>query len=140
MNGIDEIAEKIAKPVKGKLDAKGFIISTIIIVSALVSIIYNLVKLNRMCKYSSKEALDHIREPNIVDKIKIRRVIRKSLKDQEVAIPKGDVGNSVLVVIEEEVSKAASLLDEKDMDTFIEIIKIVEKNGGFPKNNKGGEA
>jgi hypothetical protein len=92
-----------------------------------------------MCKYSSKEALNHIREPNIVDKIKIRRVLRKSLKEQEVIIPKGDMGNSVLLIIEEEVSKAASLLDEKDMDTFIEIIKIVEKNGGFPKNSKGGD-
>ena len=140
MNGIDEIAEKIAKPVKGKLDAKGFIISTIVIVSALVSIIYNLVKLNKLCKYPSAEALDHIREPNIVDKIKIRRVIRKSLKEQEIVIPKGDIGNSVLVVIEEEISKAASLLDAKDIDSFIEVIKIVEKNGGFPKNNKGGDA
>ena len=140
MNGIDGIAEKIAKPVKGKLDAKGFIISTIVIVSALVSIIYNLVKLNKLCKYPSAEALDHIREPNIVDKIKIRRVIRKSLKEQERVIPKGDIGNSVLVVIEEEISKAASLLDAKDIDSFIEVIKIVEKNGGFPKNNKGGDA
>ena len=139
MNGIDGIAEKIAKPVKDKLDAKGFIISTIVIVSALVSIIYNLVKLNKLCKYPSAEALDHIREPNIVDKIKIRRVIRKSLKEQEVVIPKGETGNSVLEVIEEEISKAASLLDAKDIDSFIEIIKIVEKNGGFPKNRKGGD-
>lgn len=133
MNSIDNTAKDIAESVKAKLDSKGFVISTIVVISAMVSIIYNLVKLSKLCKYSSGEALGHMREPNIVDKIKIRRAIRKSLKEQDVKLPKGEVGNFAVVAIEEEISKAAARLTAEDVSVFIEIVKLVEKDGGFPK-------
>ena len=88
MHNVEALADRMSAKLQKDLEAKGFVIETFIVVSALISIIVNLVKLNQMCKYSPKEALEHIRDPNIIEKIKIRRVIRNGLKDNKLKIPK----------------------------------------------------
>jgi hypothetical protein len=71
MKNADDLAKKMGPKLKNDLEAKGFVIDTIIVVSALVSIIVNLVKLSKTCKYTPEQALEHIRRPNLLDKIKI---------------------------------------------------------------------
>ena len=127
MKSANDLAKKIGPKLKDELEAKGFIIETIVIVSALVSIIVNLVKLSKMCKYEPDEALEHIRKPNILDKIKIRKAIRSSLKDQKVKIPRGVAGDPAIVTIEKAISDAAAVLTKKDIQTIIEASEDLEK-------------
>jgi signal transduction histidine kinase len=124
MNNVEALADRMSAKLQKDLEAKGFIVTTFIVVSALISIIVNLVKLNQMCKYSPKDALDHIREPNIIEKIKIRRVIRNGLKDSKLKIPKGVAGDPAISVIEKAVSTAAQLINEEDVTN---ILKSVEE-------------
>jgi hypothetical protein len=124
MHNVEALADRMSAKLQKDLEAKGFVIETFIVVSALISIIVNLVKLNQMCKYSPKEALEHIRDPNIIEKIKIRRVIRNGLKDNKLKIPKGVAGDPAISVIEKAVSTAAQLINEEDVTN---IIKSVEE-------------
>lgn len=119
MNNVEALAGRMSAKLQKDLEAKGFVIETFIVVSALVSIIVNLVKLNQMCKYSPKEALEHVRDPNIIEKIKIRRVIRNSLKDNKLKIPKGVAGDPAIAIIERAVSTAAQLINEEDVNNII---------------------
>lgn len=123
MNSVDQLADKIAPSLKDKLDAKGFVISTIVVISALVSILVNLIRLNQMCKNTPKEALNRIKKPGLLDKIKIRKVIRAAVKDKGVKIPKGVAGDPAIALIEQAISEAASLIDEKDVQTILDAIE-----------------
>jgi hypothetical protein len=120
MKNADDLAKKMGPKLKNDLEAKGFVIDTIIVVSALVSIIVNLVKLSKTCKYTPEQALEHIRRPNLLDKIKIRKVIRSSLKDQKVKIPRGVGGDPAIVAIEQAVSEAAGAINKKDIQAILE--------------------
>jgi hypothetical protein len=120
MKEIDKLANKMSDGLHSKLEAKGFIISTIVVVSAVISIIYNLVKLSKLCKYEAKEALDHIRKPNLLDKIKIRKAIRASLKENKVKVPRGVPGDAFINVVESAVSEAVSAIDENDVKAILD--------------------
>lgn len=123
MNNVDQLADKIAPSLKDKLDAKGFVVSTIVVISALVSILVNLIRLNQMCKNTPKEALERIRKPGLVDKIKIRKIIRSGVKDKGLKIPKGIAGDPAIALIEQAISEAAGMIDEKDVQTILDAMK-----------------
>jgi len=120
MKSANDLAKKIGPKLKDNLEAKGFIIETIVIVSALVSIIVNLVKLSKLCKYEPEQALEHIRKPNLLDKIKIRKAVRSSLKEQKVKIPRGVAGDPAIATIEQAISEAASSITKKDVQAIID--------------------
>ena len=48
MNNVEALAGRMSTKLQKDLEAKGLIVETFIVVSALVSIIVNLVKLNQM--------------------------------------------------------------------------------------------
>lgn len=123
MNSAAQLAEKIAPSLKDRLDAKGFVISTVVVISALISILVNLIRLNQMCKNTPKEALNRVRKPNILDKIKIRKVIRAAVKDNGVKIPKGIAGDPAVTLIEQAISDAASLINEKDVQNILDAVE-----------------
>jgi hypothetical protein len=120
MKEIDKLANKMSDKMHSKLEAKGFVISTIVVVSAVISIIYNLVKLSKLCKYEAKEALEHIKKPNLLDKIKIRKAIRSSLKENKVKVPRGVAGDSFITIVESAVSEAVSTIDENDIKIILD--------------------
>lgn len=120
MDDIEKIAKKVAPNLQSNMEKKGFIVPTIVVVSALVSLIVNLVKLSKMCKYDYEEALDHIKKPTILDKIKIRKAIRSSLKENKVSLPRGKESDEVLVLIEKAISDIGTKLTKKDIKTIID--------------------
>lgn len=120
MKEIDKLANSMAGELHSKLEAKGFVISTIVVVSAVISIIYNLVKLSKMCKYDAKEALAHIKKPNLLDKIKIRKAIRASLKENKVKVPRGVPGDLFITVVESAVSEAVNAIDANDVKAILD--------------------
>jgi hypothetical protein len=120
MKYTQKIADSMAPALKDELDKKGFIVSTIVIVSALVSIIVNLVKLSKLCKNDAKGALERIRKPGIIDKIKIRKAVRSSLKENSIDLPRGKKAEEGLVVIEKTISEICLGLSEKDVDFILE--------------------
>jgi hypothetical protein len=120
MNNAYDLAKKMVPKLKNDLEAKGFVIETVIIISALISIIVNLVKLSKLCKYDPEQALEHIRKPTILDKIKIRKAIRSSLKEHRVNVPKGIAGDPAVITIEQAVAEAANSLSKKDVQAIIE--------------------
>ena len=120
MKNTQKIADSMAPALKDELDKKGFIVSTIVIVSALVSIIINLVKLSKLCKNDAKGALERIRKPGIVDKIKIRKAIRSSLKENSVDLPRGKRSEEGLVLIEKTISDISLSISEKDINFILE--------------------
>lgn len=120
MKEIDTLANKMADGLHSKLEAKGFVISTIVVISAVVSIIYNLVKLSKLCKHDAKAALAHIKKPNLLDKIKIRKAIRASLKENKVKVPRGVAGDSFITIVESAVSEAVSAIDENDIKIILD--------------------
>jgi hypothetical protein len=120
MKYTQKIADSMAPALKDELDKKGFIVSTIVIVSALVSIIVNLVKLSKLCKNDAKGALERIRKPGIIDKIKIRKAVRSSLKENSIALPRGKKAEEGLVVIEKTISEICLGLSEKDVNFILE--------------------
>lgn len=120
MKRSEKIASSAAPVLKDELDKKGFIVSTIVIVSALVSIIVNLVKLSKLCKNDAKSALDRIRKPGIIDKIKIRKTIRSSLKENNVDFPRGKKAEEGLVLIEKTINDISLGITEKDVNFILE--------------------
>lgn len=120
MDHAEKIAQKIAPKLQSDLEKKGFIIPTIVVVSALVSIIVNLIKLAKLCKYDADEALEHIKKPTVLDKIKIRKAIRSSLRENKVVLPRGKESDESLMAIEKAVSDAASKLTKKDINFIVE--------------------
>lgn len=122
MDSVKSLATKMCPKLQENLEAKGFVIETFIIVSALVSILVNLVKLNRMCKNTPKEALDRIRKPGLVDSIRIRKIIRSAVKDKSLKIPKGPNGDPAITLIEQAVAEAAVMINEDDVKVLIEAI------------------
>jgi hypothetical protein len=120
MTDIEKIAQKIAPKLQEDLNGKGFIVPTIVVISALVSIIVNLVKLSKMCKYDSEQALEHIKSPNVLDKIKIRKAIRASLKENKITLPRTKAADEGLALIEKAISSAASKLSKKDVNLIID--------------------
>ena len=120
MKRSEKIASSAAPVLKDELDKKGFIVSTIVIVSALVSIIVNLVKLSKLCKNDAKSALDRIRKPGIIDKIKIRKTIRSSLKENNVDFPRGKKAEEGLVLIEKTIHDISLGITEKDVNFILE--------------------
>lgn len=122
MDSVKSLATKMCPKLQENLEAKGFVIETFIIVSALVSILVNLVKLNRMCKNTPKEALDRIRKPGLVDSIRIRKIIRSAVKDKGLKIPKGPNGDPAITLIEQAVAEAAVMINEDDVKVLIEAI------------------
>lgn len=120
MKAIDKLANKMADKLHKGLEAKGFVISTIVVVSAVISIIYNLVKLSKLCKYEAKEALDHIKKPSLIDMIKIRKAIRSSLKENKVKVPRGVAGDSFIAAVESAVSEATSSINENDVQAILD--------------------
>lgn len=120
MDHAEKIAQKIAPKLQAELEKKGFIIPTIVAVSALVSLIINLIKLAKLCKYDADEALNHIKKPNVIDKIKIRKAIRSSLRENKVSLPRGKESDESLILIEKAISDAASKLTKKDINFISE--------------------
>ena len=122
MNHAEKIAQKIGPKLQEDLEGKGFVVPTIVVISALVSIIVNLVKLSKMCKYDSEQALEHIKSPNVLDKIKIRKAIRASLKENKISLPRTKAADESLGLIEKAVSSAAAKLNKKDINLIIESV------------------
>jgi hypothetical protein len=120
MNHAEKIAQKIGPKLQEDLEGKGFVVPTIVVISALVSIIVNLVKLSKLCKYEPEEALEHIRTPSVLDKIKIRKAIRASLKENKITLPRTKAADEGLVLIEKAISSAAAKLSKKDINLIIE--------------------
>ena len=120
MSDIEKIAQKIAPKLQEDLNGKGFVVPTIVVISALVSIIVNLVKLSKMCKYDADQALEHIKSPNVLDKIKIRKAIRASLKENKITLPRTKAADEGLGLIEKAISTAASKLSKKDISLIID--------------------
>lgn len=119
MNHIDKIANKAGLKLQLDFEKKGFIVPTIVVISALVSIIVNLIKLAKLCKYDNDTALEHIKRPGVVDKIKIRKAIRASLKENKINLPRGKKAEESIQSVEKTINDIASKLTSKDLEIIL---------------------
>ena len=119
MSRIEKIAGKAGPKLQVELEKKGFIVPTIVVISALVSIIVNLVRLAKLCKYDNDTALEHVKKPGVIDKIKMRKAIRASLKENNITLPRGKKAEESLALVEKTINDIALKLTSEDIDYFI---------------------